>query len=143
MHGAFARFRAHHRLGASGQAAVAEAESGAVSMLRHVSATAGVTQSAAIACADDSAVNIAPGGLRRLPSQQSAISSLPGAEAQQGSGTRSGSAVMQASSIVALQYDFHQPLHVTASKPLVDRYESHLQNGGSSQCWLAAEVTGC
>lgn len=81
VYGAFARFRAHHRLRANtspldGQPAVAEAETAAVSMLQHVSATAG---------ADD----IAPGGLRSLPSQQSDMPSLASAEAQQGSADRS------------------------------------------------------
>ena len=81
VYGAFARFRAHHRLRANTssldvQPAVTETETGAVRMLQHVSATAG---------ADD----IAPGGLRSLPSQQSDMPSLASAEAQQGSADRS------------------------------------------------------
>lgn len=81
VYGAFARFRAQHRLRTStpplqGQPAVTETETAAVSMLQHVSATAG---------ADD----IAPGGLRSLPSQQSDVPSLASAEAQQGSADRS------------------------------------------------------
>lgn len=81
VYGAFARFRAHHRLSANtssldGQPAVTETETAAVSMLQHVSATVG---------ADD----IAPGGLRSLPSQQSDMPSLASAEAHQGSADRS------------------------------------------------------
>ena len=80
VYGAFARFRAHHRLRANtssldSQPGVTQTEAAAVSMLQHVSATAG---------ADD----IAPGGLRSLPSQQSDVPSLASAEAQQGSADR-------------------------------------------------------
>lgn len=81
VYGAFANFRAHHCLRANtsaldAQPAITEAEKGAVSMLQHVAATAG---------ADD----IAPGGLRSLPSQQSDMPSLASAEAPQGSADRS------------------------------------------------------
>lgn len=81
VYGAFANFRAHHCLRANTstldvQPAITEAEKGAVSMLQHVSARAG---------ADD----IAPGGLRSLPSQQTDMPSLAGAEALQSSADRS------------------------------------------------------
>ncbi|KAL3158298.1 hypothetical protein ABBQ38_010542 [Trebouxia sp. C0009 RCD-2024] len=61
-------------------------------MLQHVSATAGTTPASAVACADDVADDIAPGGLRGLPSQHSDLPSLAAGETQQGSGIRSGSA---------------------------------------------------
>lgn len=91
VYGAFARFRARHCFGAhnQNQPTVTEPEVAAVSMLQHVSATAAARQSAAPLGADD----IAPGGIKISPSQQSDMPSLAGAEAQQGSGDRSVIAV--------------------------------------------------
>ena len=89
VYSAFARFRAHHRLGANAQTALTEAQSGAISMLRHVSDTAGTAPATAIACADDIAEDIAPGGLRGVPTQHSDMPSLAAAKAQQGLDTRS------------------------------------------------------
>lgn len=90
VYSAFARFRAHHRLGANAQTALTEAQSGAISMLGHVSDTAGTIPATVTACADDIADDIAPGGFRGVPTHHSDMPSLAGAKAQQGSDIRWG-----------------------------------------------------
>lgn len=145
VYGAFARFRAHHRLRTNAsclqtQSAVTETETAAVSMLQHVAATAG---------ADD----IAPGGLRSLPSQQSGSLSLASAEAQQGSGNRSlASAAAQAVGITAALMQY-VPGSVQSTAPktvLTNCYKTQLekelelpQRLGCCCIGLCLQLKGC
>jgi len=98
VYGAFARFRAHHCLGAPQQqqpspAAISEGEATAIRMLQHVSDTAAAapptTEGETTGTLSDPELQQAGhSGMRSIPSQQSDLPSLASTQAEQGSADR-------------------------------------------------------
>ena len=89
VYAAFARFRARHRVGSGRQTAesspsTAEAESAAINMLQHVTATA--AEPTPFGGQDPQQAS--PSGIRSIPSQQSDLHSMTTPAAEQGSADR-------------------------------------------------------
>ena len=89
VYAAFARFRAHHRVGSRRQTAdsspsTAEAESAAINMLQHVTATA--AEPTPVGGQDPQQAS--PSGIRSIPSQQSDLHSMTSPAAELGSADR-------------------------------------------------------